>query len=53
VFSWFLAKWCSDQFASETHKKKGQFGDYDHDCKQPCNEMILQRMAFEAFDPEI
>jgi len=37
----------------ETHKKKGQFGDFHHNCKQPCNEMILQRMAFEAFDPEI
>jgi hypothetical protein len=47
VFFCFLAKWCPYQFASETHKEKGQFGDFHHNCKQPCNEMILQRMAFE------
>ncbi len=35
------------------HKKKGQFGDFHHNCKQPCNEMTSQRVAFEAFDPEI
>jgi len=53
VFFCFLAKWCPDQFASETHKKKRQCGDFHHNCKQPCNEMILQRMAFEAFYPGI